>query len=231
MKPLISKTALGLLCFSMINLVAAADKLDSGANTFNERCVICHGAEGFGDGVLSLSIEDYPNTNLRLRENPLAVGVIEDIVLNGGGANKHSVYSPPWKKELSLEDIKAVSEFVHHLQSDPESAVTFLERNRSLDDHLTGEAVYKTRCAICHGPSGLGDGKMSKIIKSPPPFNLTYSVMPDDYLKSIILGGGASMGRSPKMPPWQGELTDKELEEVIAYIKSLRIKKPIASSR
>ncbi|MFK7816907.1 MAG: cytochrome c [Gammaproteobacteria bacterium] len=85
-----------------------------------------------------------------------------------------------------------------------------------------GEKVYKARCALCHGESGQGDGRMSKVIKNPPPFDLTESVMPVEYLQLIVSNGGEPVGRSPQMPPWNDELTDTELESVVLYIHGLR---------
>ena len=87
----------------------------------------------------------------------------------------------------------------------------------------SGRRIYESRCALCHGKSGLGDGRMAKIVKAPPPYNLTLSVMPDDYLKAIITRGGEAMGRSPQMPPWRDELSNAEIDQVMAYIKSFRI--------
>ena len=85
-----------------------------------------------------------------------------------------------------------------------------------------GRGIYQGRCALCHGKGGEGDDKMARIIKKPPPFNLTLSRMPDAYLKDIINKGGQAMGRSSRMPPWGTDLSGKEVESVILYIKTLR---------
>ena len=78
------------------------------------------------------------------------------------------------------------------------------------------------RCALCHGPEGRGDGKLAAVIKNPPPFNLTWSRLPDSYLRDIITKGGAGVGRSPRMPPWGGDLTSSEIESVMLHLKTLR---------
>lgn len=65
--------------------------------------------------------------------------------------------------------------------------------------------------------------KWPGLLKNPPPFNLTLSRMPDAYLKKIIHGGGQGVGRSPRMPPWGTDLSGKEIESVILYIKKLRL--------
>ena len=85
-----------------------------------------------------------------------------------------------------------------------------------------GGQVYESRCVQCHGMEGKGDGRLSKAIKNPPPFNLTMSVVSDDYLKQIILNGGEEMGRSPSMPPWRDKLSELQVNSVIIYLHSLR---------
>ena len=63
---------------------------------------------------------------------------------------------------------------------------------------------------------------MSRIIKNPPPFNLTLSRADDKYLSDIIHKGGEQMQRSPRMPPFGDDLTEPEITSAILYIKTLR---------
>lgn len=85
-----------------------------------------------------------------------------------------------------------------------------------------GERLFMHRCALCHGESGRGDGKMAKIITNPPPFDLTRSVMPPEYLVLIIERGGEPLNRSPQMPPWQGELSRQQIESIVEYLLVMR---------
>jgi cytochrome c oxidase cbb3-type subunit 3 len=82
--------------------------------------------------------------------------------------------------------------------------------------------VYETRRVLCHGEKGLGDGRMSKVIKTPPPYNLTLSRLPKSYLMDIVSKGGAQMQRSPQMPPWGEQLSPSEINSVVDYIMQLR---------
>jgi mono/diheme cytochrome c family protein len=69
---------------------------------------------------------------------------------------------------------------------------------------LTAEGVFKTRCATCHGEGGHGDGPAS-VALNPKPRNYTdpewQKSVTDDQLKKTIVGGGASVGKSPLMVP------------------------------
>ena len=85
-----------------------------------------------------------------------------------------------------------------------------------------GEGLYAERCVLCHGDEGRGDGRMSKLIEDPPPFDLTQSIQPSAYLALIISRGGARLGRSPHMPPFGQDLTEAQIESLAHYLLTLR---------
>ena len=131
---------------------------------------------------------------------------------------------PPWGDELTVAQMESVADFVLYLRMDSENAMKLLRSaSANLKPSLRiGRAIFIGRCSLCHGAAGLGDGKMSRIIKNPPPFNLTLSRSPDSYLSDIIHKGGEKMNRSSRMPPFGDDLTDSEIASVILYIKTLR---------
>jgi mono/diheme cytochrome c family protein len=83
-----------------------------------------------------------------------------------------------------------------------------------------GKAIYDAKCVTCHGPQGKGDGPLAKALK-PPPANLTSKVSKqkseDEILKTIENG-------IPKtaMVAWKGQLTEAEIQDVLAYVLTLR---------
>jgi mono/diheme cytochrome c family protein len=85
-----------------------------------------------------------------------------------------------------------------------------------------GKKLFNAHCAACHGKRGKGDGPAGRALATPP-YNLTWSVAKDDYLRQIIPKGGEAMDRSPDMPPWGEKLSPQEIESVILYIKTLRV--------
>jgi cytochrome c oxidase cbb3-type subunit 3 len=94
--------------------------------------------------------------------------------------------------------------------------------DNSEKSRFLGRETFAQRCALCHGVNGEGAGRMARVIKDPPPFDLTKSVMPEDYLRLIINKGGESIARSPQMPPWIDQLSQQEVTAVINYIIQLR---------
>lgn len=195
-----------------------------GAETFQVRCVLCHGNQGHGDGLLPVSLKKYPNTNLYDVRHGRSTAKVRRAILYGGSRGKMSNEMPPWANELTCTQIESVVMFTRHLRTKPDEAHVLLEKaeKQSKPTARLGRVLYRNYCSLCHGPNGEGDGKMARIIKNPPPFNLTLSRAPDVYLQNIVLKGGEAMGRSPRMPPWTGQLTKDEVQSIILHLKSLR---------
>lgn len=65
------------------------------------------------------------------------------------------------------------------------------------------EQIFSTRCAVCHGAQGRGDGPGSAGL-TPQPRNFTDAAwqesVEDAYLERIVQYGGAAVGKSPAMP-------------------------------
>jgi len=198
--------------------------LKHGAEVFHYRCSLCHGNDGLGEGILPLALGNYPNTNLLEPRFGKSLRRIEDVIRKGGKMKKVNDEMPPWEDELNRREIKSVALFNEFLHRDFEAAVAMLkDLAKGIEpSKRIGRAIYLGRCALCHGKSGRGNGKMVRIIKNPPPFNLTLSRVDDHYLYNIIYKGGEAMNRSPKMPPWGKDLNEQEIESLILYLKTLR---------
>lgn len=85
-----------------------------------------------------------------------------------------------------------------------------------------GAKLYLNSCALCHGESGEGDGRMAQLITTPPPFNLTKSQRPLAYLKLIIEKGGEELGRSKQMPAWGNQLSAEDINAISTYLLTIR---------
>jgi mono/diheme cytochrome c family protein len=44
--------------------------------------------------------------------------------------------------------------------------------------------------------------------------------MPDEYLAAVIVEGGLAVGKSAYMPSWKTTLTEQEIADVIAFIRT-----------
>jgi mono/diheme cytochrome c family protein len=85
-------------------------------------------------------------------------------------------------------------------------------------------ALYDAHCAVCHGPSGKGDGRGASVLRQAMPDftdSAAMRALSDRFLFEIIKKGGSQFGRSNAMPSWGMQLSDEEIQALVAYIRSL----------
>jgi mono/diheme cytochrome c family protein len=91
-------------------------------------------------------------------------------------------------------------------------------------DAESGKKIYATHCATCHGDSGKGDGPSATGFATKP-FDLTngqlLNALPDEFLVGIIRDGGPPHGLAPTMPPFNRTLSTSQIDQVVAYVRSL----------
>jgi mono/diheme cytochrome c family protein len=85
-----------------------------------------------------------------------------------------------------------------------------------------GGLVYANYCVTCHGINADGNGRAARL-HTPRPANLRASDKNDSYIGLIVRKGGESLGRSPGMPPWAEELTDEQIGDVVAFVRSVNV--------
>ena len=87
-----------------------------------------------------------------------------------------------------------------------------------------GRAVYEKHCATCHGPTGAADGPGAAALPiKPPPLTDGRLLNPltDDFLTTIVRDGAAAVGLAPQMPGFGRLLTEREIRDVIAYVRTM----------
>lgn len=85
-----------------------------------------------------------------------------------------------------------------------------------------GAKVYFTYCVSCHGVRGDGNGRRAAKLQARPA-DLRWRYVPDGYIATIIREGGEALGRSSSMPPWQDELSAENIQDLLAYLNSIRL--------
>jgi mono/diheme cytochrome c family protein len=87
-----------------------------------------------------------------------------------------------------------------------------------------GATLYAANCASCHGPRGDGDGPVAVALVPKPAKHHDGAYMnklTNEHLFRVIKEGGPSVGKSPLMAPWGGMLSDKQIWDVVAFVRSI----------
>jgi len=111
------------------------------------------------------------------------------------------------------------SVFVFFLPSNvDETLVNPIPPNR--ESIAAGQAIYRTQCLQCHGPTGRGDGPVGLTL-IPPPADLYQhtqpGVHPDGRLYNWITNGVAP---DSQMPAFKDILSDEDRWNVVNYIRT-----------
>lgn len=170
-----------------------------GGIVFKNYCKLCHGEKADG---MARAAKLYGVKNLTIA--PAKPDYYFKIIREGGLVFGKSEFMPPWQHELSEEQINDVVAYLQIVTSGAKR----------------GEVVFKTNCILCHGIKADGKGRAAKLY-NPPPANLTKSDKNDDYKTMIITYGGQTMGRSQIMPPWGDQLSEQEITDVVAYLRTV----------
>jgi mono/diheme cytochrome c family protein len=102
----------------------------------------------------------------------------------------------------------------------------FLACSAAYADSEHGKQIYSENCAPCHGVSGRGDGIGSRSLPVRPADHTNALVMSsrtDAFLRDVIANGGAAVGLSTFMPAWKGILKEEEIQDLVAYIRTLAV--------
>jgi mono/diheme cytochrome c family protein len=91
----------------------------------------------------------------------------------------------------------------------------FSMSTRAADD---AAALYKTKCAACHGADGSGNTAMGKAFKLRDLGSDEVQAQSDAQLTTITSDGKG------KMPAYKGKLTDDQIKGLVGYIRTLKKK-------
>ena len=195
----------------------------AGAHTFVQfGCVDCHGMQGRG-GV------DPAVPALKTVGQTLTVAQLTHIINHGLGesANPKQPYMPVWGEVVSKTQ---VADLVAYLRAGlPRVADTQpVSVPAGQGAAVAGAALYvRYGCVNCHGPNGLGG------VPNPLSPDKTIPVLSGQGFRhqfntdakiAAVIRSGSVIGRAPivSMPHWGGILSNQQIADLIAYLKTLK---------
>lgn len=137
------------------------------------------------------------------------------IAIAEGGLMIHGPsIMPQWADKLTSEQTWDIIAYLRLLQ----------RRQSYSGKRDEGKKIFEHNCSFCHGGDAKGQTLVSKAFTVPPPDLTDHAYQKDLTELGIyiaILGGGNAVGHSEFMPSWGEVLADREIWDLVAYIKSL----------
>ena|SRR5215813_8906764 len=93
--------------------------------------------------------------------------------------------------------------------------VTSVLLTASFASAQNAEALYKSKCAACHGPDGAGATTMGKKLAVRDFHSPEVTKMTDAELFDITKKG------KNKMPAYDKKITDDQIKDLIKYVRTL----------
>jgi mono/diheme cytochrome c family protein len=159
----------------------------------------------------------------------LTAAQLHSIINHGLGesANPTKPYMPVWGAVISARQVSDLVTYIRAgLPSVPEAVPVPIPEGQGAV--VAGAAAYvHYGCINCHGPNGLGGvpNPLSPDKTIPPlsgqDFRAEFNT--DAKIKEVIRSGSV-IGQAPivSMPHWGGIISDPNLDNLVAYIKTLK---------
>jgi mono/diheme cytochrome c family protein len=210
---------------------------DRGMQVFQAYCVACHGTAGTGNGPMaSALVRDFGIRPSDLTAPKFMTEKKSDeqlkVAVKGGGKAVHrSSFMPAWGQSLTEHQVGDLVAYIRELQigtADIEATIPNLGDRMEL-----GRVLYTTRCQVCHGMEGKGDGPFMLGIQtgemaikgvsvpdmSTPGF---FSDSTDKQLAELIQNGSKHAGVGLQSSTWwDRKLQPEEVEDLILYLRAL----------
>ncbi|MFQ5535269.1 MAG: c-type cytochrome [Sphingomonadales bacterium] len=219
-----------------------SSSVSAGSKIYYSNCFFCHGDLLDGDGMFAEGLSPPPanfqdvGTIAQLQEAYL----FWRIATGGPGLPKEGApwnsAMPVWHEMLGEQDIWNVIMFLYdHVgqvprmwNQDVSRAVTALSEEVQAERRgHTGEALYQDHCAVCHGPTGAGDGPAADFLY-PKPRDFTFGMF--KYKTSPADGSSATDADLFKtikhglpgtgMPAWKTMFSDDQIRDLATVVKS-----------
>lgn len=175
-------------------------QLARGKALFAQRCAVCHGDAGRGDGVTAAALKPPP---ANLAAAKFDVTYLEQVLWTGIPGT-----TMPAHQDLSALDRAALVKFVASLAPAPPEVA-------KAEVIAFGRDVYEIRCAACHGEGGGGAG-VSRTRFMRPPADFTRKQPTRERIIQALEQGIPGTA----MTPMKRLLSAKEVDAVVAYVQS-----------
>ncbi len=195
------------------------DTYSKGMTLYKQNCAACHGLNGEGGIGLPLNIQSY------LTLSPL------DYIIKTMRYGRQGRLMPSFEKTLTSKQMKSIAYYVKSWQFEESK---LLQEGRIRGSELNGKTLYEGICAQCHGFNGKGQElpALGKVVTgfighTAPALNNEgfLKSASDGFIKATLIYGRVGTPMIAFLKGKQGfvELTEEDIEDIVAYIRSWEV--------
>jgi cytochrome c oxidase cbb3-type subunit 3/ubiquinol-cytochrome c reductase cytochrome c subunit len=169
-------------------------------------CALCHGADGSGYGA--------PASTALANPNFLAIAD-ETYLFENTARGRPGTRMSAWGESLSDAQIRAIVGYIREWRTKPFVDVSDVTVE---GDVARGAMLYEENCAVCHGEDGGGLDESSRAPNGAPSLNnpVFLDTASDGFIRYSIAEGRPGTS----MEAYAGVLTDQEIDDLVAFIRS-----------
>ncbi|MBI4061404.1 MAG: c-type cytochrome, partial [Elusimicrobia bacterium] len=175
-----------------LNLVSA----EYGKELFAQNCASCHGADG------RAGVPGVPTLRMPSVLSMVDDGYYIDIITHG----RRGSQMPAWDKTLTRTQMLSI---IRHLRAWDSSAPDRAAVLALASDPKRGEAIFRGRCAACHGRGG--QGGIGNTLNSPT----FLSIASPQFFRDMVISG-----RKHTAMPASYDLSAGEIGDLVSYLRS-----------
>jgi len=195
----------------------APDQIVEFTTLYAQNCAGCHGAQGRGGAAIALADPVY-----------LAIAneaSMRKVIVNGVHGTSMPAFAQSAGGMLTDKQVDAITSGIFSRWARKgilEGSILPSYAAKTAGNAATGELVYGTYCASCHGAGGQGTPKGSAVTN-----DSFLALVSDQGLRTIVIAGRPELGA----PDWRGNvpgkpMTDQEITDVVAWLASRRVQNP-----
>lgn len=178
-----------------------------GQALYVERCVLCHGARGEGQGKVGPS----------LSSQELLTTVTDEFLHAAIARGRVGTTMSAWEENgMTPAQIDSLVQYIRRWQTQPN---VVLDARPAVGDRARGQELYTQFCVTCHGPDGLTGGRLTLEGTSigHPEFLATAS---DAFIAYAIAHGRSGTTMIPYASERGGTLDAQQIADIVAYMRS-----------
>ncbi len=233
---------LGTMVILSSSYLSAQSSIEIGKGIYEQKCAMCHGKEGKGDGAPAALLDPKPRdlTSGKYKFRSTESGSIptDDDIMKSVKSGLHGTSMPDWGAFLGEDSLRAVVQYIKMLSprfttEKPRTVTMGAAIPSSASSIATGKKVYeRLQCAACHGTDGKGTNAVQAEFQDEWGNELAATNLTEPWIfrggstaRDIHLRFRTGLDGTP-MPSYKGTASDAEMWHLANYVLSLA-RKPV----